>query len=298
MLGSPGDGFAHGDLIQVNAELSPQAAPNRLLHWGLIMSGAVVAVYLAVLAYLWFNQESLIFQPTPLPASHPFKLPADVHEVGIDVPGAKLDAWHMQLPHPDGVVFYLHGNAGNLESWFVSADFYRQLNMDLFMIDYRGYGKSTGHISSEAQLMSDAETAWQSIAGRYAGKRVVFIGRSLGTGLSAKLAASLEPAKRPNLLVLVSPYLSMQAMAQDQYPFVPSAVLRYPLHTDEALTALAGQTPVLILHGDRDALIPYGHAEILSRLTPGIQLQPVPGAGHGDLQTYDVYLDTLRHAIK
>ena len=276
----------------------PVGVKPRLLRWGLIALGALVCVYVAVLAHLWFNQESLIFQPTPLPASHPFKLAADVHELSIDVPGAKLDAWHMQLPHPDGVVFYLHGNGGNLESWFVNADFYRQLNMNLFMIDYRGYGKSTGHISSEAQLMADAQAAWQSIASRYAGKRVVFIGRSLGTGVSAKLVASLEPDKRPNLLVLVSPYISMQTMAQEQYPFVPTAVLRYPLRTDEALTALAGQTPVLILHGDKDALIPYRHAETLSRLTPGIQLQPVLGAGHGDLQTFDVYLDTLRHAIK
>jgi pimeloyl-ACP methyl ester carboxylesterase len=280
------------------AAVDKMGVRRRLMRWVLIAIGVLLAAYLAVLAGLWFGQEALIFVPTPLPAEHQFKLPTDVHEVRIDVPGAKLDALHMQLPHPDGVVFYLHGNAGNLSSWFVNADFYRQLNVDLFMVDYRGYGKSTGRIDSEAQLMADVLAAWQSIAGRYAGKHVVFFGRSLGTGLAAKLAASLAPAKRPNLLVLVSPYISMQAMAHEQYPFVPSALVRYPLHTDEALKTLGGQTPVLILHGDKDALIPYRHAETLSRLSKGIALQPVPGAGHGDVQTYDAYLDTLRHAIK
>jgi alpha-beta hydrolase superfamily lysophospholipase len=166
------------------------------------------------------------------------------------------------------------------------------------MMDYRGYGKSTGRIDSEAQLMADVQAAWQSIASRYEGKRVVFLGRSLGTGLAAKLAASLGSAQRPGLLVLVSPYVSMQAVAHEQYPFVPSALVRYPLRTDEALKTLRGQIPVLILHGDKDSLIPFQHAETLSRLSLGITLQPVPGAGHGDLQTYDVYLDALRHAIK
>ena len=281
-----------------SAAAGKAGAPHRLKRWGLIAVGVLLAAYLAVLTWLWLKQEALIFHPEPLPASHQFELPADVHEVRIDVPGAQLDASHMRLPHPDGVVFYLHGNGGNLTSWFVNADFYRQLNVDLFMVDYRGYGKSTGHIESEAQLMADVQAAWQSIAPRYAGKRVIFFGRSLGTGLAAKLAASLTPAQRPNLLVLVSPYISMQTMAQELYPFVPSALIRYPLRTDEALKTLGGQTPVLILHGDQDTLIPYRHAETLSRLSSGMTLRPVPGAGHGDVHTYDVYLDTLRQAIR
>ncbi|MGC4059716.1 MAG: alpha/beta fold hydrolase [Aquabacterium sp.] len=264
----------------------------------LALLGLLATAYLAMLAYLWCRQESLIFRPTPLPAEYQFKLPADVHETHIDVPGARLHALHMRLPHPDGIVFYLHGNAGNLSSWFASADFYRSLNVDLFMLDYRGYGRSTGHIESEAQLMADVRAAWQSIAPRYAGQPVVFIGRSLGTGLASQLAASLAPAQRPDLLVLVSPFISMQAMARQQYPYVPSALVRYPLRTDEALKTLGGRTPVLILHGDKDALIPYQHAQALFALTPNVRLQPVPGAGHGDVQTHGVYLDTLRQAIR
>jgi hypothetical protein len=273
--------------------------PRRWLSWGLaIVLGLLACGYLAVLGYLWVKQESLIFRPTPLPAEYQFKLPPDVHEERIDVPGARLHALHMRLPHPDGIVFYLHGNAGNLTSWFVNADFYRKLNVDFFMLDYRGYGRSTGHIESEAQLMADVQAAWQSVVPQYAGRPVVLIGRSLGTGLASKLAASLPPAQRPDLLVLVSPFISMQAMAKQQYPYVPSGLVRYPLRSDEALKALGGHTPVLILHGDKDALIPYAHAQTLSALTPNVRLQDVPGAGHGDVQTYDVYLDTLRQAIR
>jgi hypothetical protein len=63
-----------------------------------------------------------------------------------------------------GVVFYLHGNAGNLDSWFVNADFWRQANVDLFMLDYRGYGKSSGRITSQAQLEADVRAAWAAVA--------------------------------------------------------------------------------------------------------------------------------------
>ena len=256
--------------------------------------------YLGVLGRLWMVQESLLFRPTTLSAEHQFKLPDDVHEVNIDVPGARLNALHMRLPHPDGVVFYLHGNAGNLATWFVNADYWRALNVDLFMVDYRGYGKSTGHIENEAQLMADVQAAWQSIAPSYSGRHVVFFGRSLGTGLATKLAASLAPKQRPDLLALVSPYRSMLALSQEKYPLLPAGlVLRYPLHTDEALPVLAGQpTRVLLLHGDQDELIPIQHAEALSRLAPSaVQLQRVPGAGHSDIQRTPVYLNALGQAV-
>ena len=122
------------------------------------------AVYLALLALLWFGQEKLIFLPTPLPADHRFGHGADVHEAWVDVPGARLHALHLRLPRPDGVVFHLHGNAGNLDGWFAQPEFYRRLNLDLFMLDYRGYGKSGGRITSEAQLHADVRAAWQQIA--------------------------------------------------------------------------------------------------------------------------------------
>ena len=91
----------------------------------------------------------------------------------IDVTGARLSALHLRLPDPQGVVFFLHGNNGNLATWFVNADFYRAANYDLFMLDYRGYGKSSGRIESEEQLRADVLAAWRSVAGRYLGKRRV-----------------------------------------------------------------------------------------------------------------------------
>lgn len=272
----------------------------RRLAWKALAALLVVALaaYALMLGALWWKQETLIFHPVPLAADHRFDLPADVHEVFIDVPGARLNALHLRRPGASGVVFFLHGNAGNLERWFVNLDFYRALGMDLFMLDYRGYGKSTGRIESEQQLLADVQAAWARVAPQYAGRHVVFLGRSLGTGLAARLAAELPPAQRPQALLLVSPYRSMVQMAAEQYPFVPAPLLRYPLRTDAALQALAGTAlPIDLVHGDRDTLIPLAHSEALARTLPGVRLHRVAGAGHGDLQRFEAYEAALRDAM-
>lgn len=241
----------------------------------------------------------MLFHPEPLPANHRFDAAPDVHEVFVDVPGARLNGLHLRLPQPRGVVFYLHGNAGNLDTWFVNPEFYRALNMDLFMIDYRGFGKSTGRIRGEAELVADARAAWQSVAPHYAGRPVVLLGRSLGTGVAAQLAASLPPADQPELLLLVSPYLSLQDLAAQHYPWVPARLLRYPMRTDRAFEALAtARTRVVLVHGEQDALIPPGHSEALAALLPRAELHRIAGAAHADLQAFPAYLEAIRQAIQ
>lgn len=265
---------------------------------GLIATVLLVAVLL--MAAIWWGQERLIFFPEPLRPDHRFAVPPDVHEVFVEVPGARLNALHLQVPAPRAVVFYLHGNGGNLQGWFGNADFYRALQVDLFMIDYRGYGKSGGRIGSQAELIADVRAAWSSIAGRYAGRPVVFIGRSLGSGLAAELTAGLPPDERPDLLVMVSPYRSLRTLARQFYPWIPPQLLRYPLDTERLLPQLSagGRPRVLLLHGARDELIPAAHSEALARDLPDAALRLIAGAGHNDLQLFPDYLDALREAIR
>ena len=251
---------------------------------------AASAVYGAILFALWWGQEGLLFHPQPLPQSHRFTLGADVHETWVDVPGARLHALHLRLPSPDGVVFFLHGNAGNLQNWF-KADLYRQANFDLFMIDYRGFGKSSGRIQSQAQLEADVMAAWQQVAPQYAGTKQVIYGRSLGSGLAAGLAAQVQPA----LTVLVSPYKSMVALAGEHYPWVPAVLLRYPLRTDVALAQVGG--PVLLAHGARDALIPPDHSRALAHVAPQARLLILADADHDNIHQSPAYRAALRAVL-
>jgi hypothetical protein len=259
---------------------------RRIAKVAVRMLGICALIYAAILAFLFFRQESLIFKPSKLPADHQYQL-AGLSEVQIPVDGAVIFARHFKNPAPKGVLFFLHGNAGNLDGWITSVDLYRRTNYDLFMIDYRGYGKSGGQIESEAQLHADVRRAWDFIAPQYTGKSNVIFGRSLGTGLAAKLAADVQPA----MTILVSPYVSMLAMRDEYYSFVPTALLRYPLRTDENLPRI--KTPIVLVHGEQDELIPVSHTLRLHAIAPSADKLIVPGAKHGDLQLFPAYLNGL-----
>lgn len=247
--------------------------------------------YLTAVGWIYRYQERLLFKPEPLAADHVLALP-DAEEVTIDVPGARLSALHLRLPDPQGVVFFLHGNNGNLATWFVNADFYRAANYDLFMLDYRGYGKSSGRIESEEQLRADVLAAWRSVAGRYLGKRRVIYGRSLGTALAAGLAAEVQP----ELTILVSPYCRMVELMRASHAWLPPFILRYPLDTCRDLGQIRGS--VLLVHGEQDQTIPIGHSEQLLALAPQARLLRLPGAGHTDVHQFPAYVERMTQALR
>lgn len=275
----------------------------RLRRWLAALLLLALAAYLAALGWMWARQEQLLFFPVPLAADAPLAPAPDVHESMLAVPGARLSVLHLRLPKPKGVVLFLHGNAGNLARWFGDAKTYREANLDLVMVDYRGYGKSTGRIESEAQLRADVRAVWDHISPAYAGQPRVLLGQSLGSALASGLAAELARERQPNghapaqpsLLVLVSPFRSIEALARDRYPWVPSALLRYPLRNDAALAGLT--LPLLMVHGTDDAVVPASHSEALLALVPQAQLLRIPGAGHSDLYRHPVYPQALARAF-
>ena len=261
----------------------------RWLRTAAVILAAVAALgYAGALGLLYVKQERIILPASALAADYRFQFDQPFEEVWIPVHGASLHALHFKQPNPRGVVFFLHGNAGNLVSWTTGVDFYRRVNYDLFIVDYRGYGKSTGHIESEEQLYADARAAYDVMAPLYRDKPIVIYGRSLGTALAASLARDVQP----RLLVLVSPFSSLAASAAQAYPWAPGWVLKYPLRTDAIIGDI--KSPILLIHGSEDKLIPLSHSERLKALARSpVELLVVPGAGHSDIHKFPVYLDGL-----
>ena len=118
----------------------------------------LIAVYIIVCVLLFFFQEKLIFYPEKLGSNHKFDFNQQFEEVSIQTKDSKL--LHGLLFRSDsskGLIFYLHGNAGSVASWGEVAKTYSELQYDVFMVDYRGFGKSQGSISSQEQLYHDLQ---------------------------------------------------------------------------------------------------------------------------------------------
>jgi uncharacterized protein len=248
----------------------------------------LATAYVLLAATVYLKQDGMIFQGTTLPVDHQFLFDVPFEERTILVDGARLSGIRFTQEDPLGLIFFLHGNGGNLESWSSGADYYQRVNYDMFMIDYRGYGKSTGSNSSEAQLHEDVRIAWDSIAPQYADKPIIIYGRSLGAALAAELATHVDAEK----VILVSPFTSLEAMAKAQFPLLPSALLRYPLRTSEIIGNI--KAPIILVHGNRDSLIPIEESKALLKLTNGTsKLLVIAGAGHNDIHQFKSYIDGL-----
>ena len=183
---------------------------RKLIRW---VRFAILASYVLVCSGLYFSQDSLVFRPEPLAADFRFEFPQKFSEVSLPVDGATLSALHFTTNNPKGVVLFFHGNAGSLRRWGDVAESFTLRGYDLFIFDYRGYGKSSGKIASEQQLIKDAEQVYQYVSRRYAPRHIVVYGRSLGTGLAAQIA--LRHA--PKMLILETPYVSLKDLTAQFY---------------------------------------------------------------------------------
>jgi pimeloyl-ACP methyl ester carboxylesterase len=255
----------------------------------LVIISVLAFLYVLLCAVLYFKQEKLLFGPTQLPADYPFHFSGRFEERWTTaVDGTRLHGLLFHTPNAKGLIFYLHGNGGALDSWGEVAATYTALHYNVFLLDYRGYGKSGGTISNQTQLLTDVDAAYRQLLPEYPENRTVILGYSLGTGPATWLAAHHQP----RLLILQAPYFSMRDMAKRLYPFVPGFVLRYPMPTNELIGQV--KAPIVLFHGDQDEVIaPTSAIRLRALLKPTDQLIVLPGARHNGMTENPQY----RHAL-
>ena len=213
--------------------------------------------------------------------------------------GVRLHGWFIPSDS-DTTIVWLHGNAGNIGHRVDNLLMVnRLLGANVFIIDYRGYGRSEG-APSEKGLYRDAEAALAYLGSRpqTADDRLVFFGRSLGAAVAVELATRTAP----HALILESPFTSIREMARLSYPFVPTPLLALPVRSRfDSLAKITGvRAPLMILHGDMDDIVPN---EIARRLYDAAnepkRFYTIERASHND--TYAVggeaYFDALREFI-
>jgi len=234
------------------------------------------------------SQESLIFYPEILPTDYQYTFSQPFEEATVPVAGAVLNAVLFKAVNAKGVVLYFHGNAGSLRTWGDVAGDFTSRGYDIMIPDYRGFGKSTGSISNEKQLLADGLAVYGYLKKSYPEGRIILYGRSIGTGMATFVARS----GKPRMLVLESPFFSLADLASYHYPLLPkglvSLFLKYPFRTDLWIPEVA--CPVYLLHGTGDDIIPF---DASARLEPLIKsphkLIRIEGGGHNNLSDYSAY---------
>ncbi len=257
------------------------------------IAAVLLTLYLLLMSFLSFSQERLIFFPEKLPVNHRFSFGHPFEEVFVTArDGTRLHGLLFQAPQAKGLVFYLHGNAGSVESWGWVHETYTALGYDVFVFDYRGYGKSESEISNEKQFYEDAEDAYLALADRYTGRQVIVAGYSIGTAAAARLAA----LHTPTLLLLQAPYYSLGDLMESLYPFVPGFLLRYKFETYSFVAQT--KSPIAIFHGELDEIIYPGSSEKLkAHLKPTDRVILLKGQGHNGMNENPAYRRELARAL-
>ncbi|MGW4740884.1 alpha/beta hydrolase [Nocardia xishanensis] len=193
--------------------------------------------------------------------------------------GETLHAWWLPAPRSIGHVLFAHGNAGNLGDRVAIYALLVAAGFDVLAFDYRGYGRSTGRPSEHGTYL-DARAARAALLARpeVDPDRVLYLGKSLGGGVLLELAEAHPPAG----LVLMSTFTGIRDAAGSIYPFLPRPLIPDAYPNLRRIGSLAA--PVLIMHGDRDELLPLRNAERLyAAASEPKRLVVVPGAGHNDV---------------
>jgi len=172
--------------------------------------------------------------------------------------GVTLSAWWVPAPQPRGVVLLLHGNAGNISHRIEYLAMFHRLRYSTLIVDYRGYGLSTGEPSEEGTYR-DAEACWAWLEARgIAASDIVVFGESLGGGVATWIAER----RTPRALVLASTFTSIPDLAEAIYPYLPVRLLSR-IHYDSLARMPNISAPVLVMHSPDDEIVPYAHAERL-----------------------------------
>ncbi len=251
----------------------------------------IALVYSIVGISFYYLQDKILFHPEPLPADYKYSFPSTYKEVNIPYTNQSVINI-IQFPSTEsyckGVVLYFHGNEKNIGRYAAYAPRFTKHGYEVWMIDYPGFGKSTGNF--EEKILYDWALALYKFARtRFATDSILIYGKSFGTGIATELA-SIRDCKQ---LILETPYFDFHSVVSDWLNIYPlNRLMRFKIPTWQYLQKV--DAPVTIFHGTSDWIISYSNA---SRLKPYLkerdQFITIEGGSHNDLYTFPAVLEKL-----
>ncbi|MEO7044865.1 MAG: alpha/beta fold hydrolase [Ferruginibacter sp.] len=254
----------------------------------------IVCGYVFLLILVYLVQERFIFKPEKLKQDFLYKYDVPFKELFFDIEeGVRINGLHFTVTKPLGLILYFHGNTRSIKGWARYAKDFARYNYDVVLVDYRGFGKSTGD-RNEKDMLKDMQFVYDTLAVQYTEHHIIVYGRSLGSGFAAKIASD----NMPRYLILDSPYFSFAKAIERFLPILPIRfLLRYQLRTDKWIKHVNCHT--YIIHGTKDRLIPISNSEKLQALNPKkITLIRIVGGGHNNLPSFNEYHNIIRDILQ
>ncbi|MFT5762124.1 MAG: pimeloyl-ACP methyl ester carboxylesterase [Polaribacter sp.] len=254
----------------------------------------ILAVIAVVSIVLYFFQERFLFHPEKLPEDFIFQYENQkVKEYNLEIKkGVVINGLHFQAENSKGVVYYLKGNSKSIKGWGKFAVDFTIHGYDVIMIDYRGFGKSTGKMSQQS-MKDDALLVYEKLKEIINEDKIIVYGRSLGTGLATKVASM----NNPRMLILACPYFSLSKNVKRYLPFIPlGLVMRYQMPTYKWIKYV--DCPIKIIHGTNDKVIQFKSSLKLSKMKPSLtRLYPIIDGGHKNLHNFESYHRALEEVL-
>lgn len=240
--------------------------------------------------------SSFIFYPSKEVYSSPSQEGIEYKEVFIKTKdGETLHGYF--LPSPLGqtnkTIIYLHGNAENVSTWYQApAEIQKEVPVNALIVDYRGYGKSTGKPTIEGVVI-DAEAMYQYLIDKgFKSEDISIYGRSIGGAIALELASRVKVKS----VVVQSSFTSLVDIAKELYPFIPKVIVNGKFWNSKELIKKIN-CPVLISHGDRDEIVSVNHSYKLYEVAnEPKKLIILKGASHNDISSYfnEEYFQALK----
>jgi fermentation-respiration switch protein FrsA (DUF1100 family) len=252
--------------------------------------------YLALLAFVYFRQDSLIFYPMREILQTPNDIGLNFEDFSVKTgDGVTISGWYIPAYQERGVVLFCHGNAGNISHRLESIRIFHDLGLAVCIFDYRGYGKSEGSATEKGTYL-DAEGIWDYITAvkRVPPEKIILFGRSLGSAVAAHLALT----HRAGALIIESGFTSIPELGKKFFIFLPIRFLsRYQYATIEKIDRI--HIPKLFIHSPGDEIIPYMHGVALfeQAAEPKEFLRITGGHNEGFLLSGETYVRGLNAFI-
>jgi esterase/lipase len=250
----------------------------------------IIIFYLGICGYYYFNQEKMIFAPIALSENYVFKFENPFEEVILTAPdNIKLHALHFKTENPKGVIYYLHGKSGNLDAWGAKAKTFTNVGYDVFLLDYRGFGKSEGEINSEEEFYADVQLGYDYLTKNYSEDEISVLGFSLGSTAATKLAMDNHPKE----LILLAPYFNLNEKFKKDKFYMPKFLCKYKFPLDEFISKVS--SPIRIFYGDSDIIIDQKEVNALqSKLKPEDEILILKIQGHNEIENHEDFLVNFR----